>query len=68
MVDVLGKLIFEKLIFATCIGPARVLLLNIPKVRAAREWASRKVLRKPEYTVGATLMLIACVFSLLPAR
>ena len=55
MVDVLGKLIFDKLLFTTCIGPVRVLLLNIPKVRAAREWATRKVLRKPEYAVVATI-------------
>ena len=57
VVDAVGKLILEKLLFATCIGPVRLLALNIPSVCAAREWATRRVLCKPTYTVTNELYM-----------
>ena len=57
VVDAVGKLILEKLLFATCIGPVRLLALNIPSVCAAKEWATRRVLCKPTYTVTNELYM-----------
>ena len=55
--DAVGKLILDKLLFATCIGPVRLLALDIPSVRTAREWATRRVLCKPTYTVTNELYM-----------
>lgn len=51
MVDALGQLIFEKLLFAACVGPVLCVTLQTPAMRAAREWTFRKVFLKPSYTV-----------------
>eukprot|EP00658_Telonema_sp_P-2_P056832 TRINITY_DN4527_c0_g2_i5.p1 TRINITY_DN4527_c0_g2~~TRINITY_DN4527_c0_g2_i5.p1 ORF type:complete len:309 (-),score=39.16 TRINITY_DN4527_c0_g2_i5:170-1096(-) len=55
VVDSLGKLIVDKMLFVACVGPVRSLLINTARVRAAIEWVAHKILRRPNYRVSTSL-------------
>ena len=55
IIDSLGKLLFEKLIFTAAVGPARLLLLNTPAAIHARQWVVHTILRRPDYQVTMDL-------------
>ena len=55
IIDSLGKLLFEKLVFTAAAGPVRLLLLNTDAAVRARQWVVRTMLRRPDYQVTMDL-------------
>ena len=55
IIDSVGKLLFEKLVFTAAVGPARLLLLNTPAGLRARQWVVHTILRRPDYQVTMDL-------------
>ena len=55
IIDSVGKLLFEKLVFTAAVGPVRLLLLNTHAAVRARQWVVRTILRRPDYQVTMNL-------------
>ena len=55
IIDSVGKLLFEKLVFTAAVGPVRLLLLNTPAAVRARQWVVHTILRRPDYQVTMDL-------------
>eukprot|EP00658_Telonema_sp_P-2_P056833 TRINITY_DN4527_c0_g4_i1.p1 TRINITY_DN4527_c0_g4~~TRINITY_DN4527_c0_g4_i1.p1 ORF type:complete len:1040 (-),score=151.75 TRINITY_DN4527_c0_g4_i1:126-3245(-) len=55
VVDAIGKLLVDKLLFSACVGPVVAVLRNTAAVRAAREWVAHTLLRQSEYQVTTSL-------------
>eukprot|EP00656_Telonema_subtile_P056764 TRINITY_DN9156_c0_g1_i2.p1 TRINITY_DN9156_c0_g1~~TRINITY_DN9156_c0_g1_i2.p1 ORF type:complete len:279 (+),score=39.01 TRINITY_DN9156_c0_g1_i2:104-940(+) len=51
VVEVLGNLLVQKLMFTIFVIPPLVLLISTEQLRRAREWIVQELLRKPEYKV-----------------
>ena len=49
VIDTLGSLIFDKVLFTALIGPLRVLLMNTRTWRRGQEWLVRNILRARSY-------------------
>eukprot|EP00658_Telonema_sp_P-2_P075315 TRINITY_DN6482_c0_g1_i11.p1 TRINITY_DN6482_c0_g1~~TRINITY_DN6482_c0_g1_i11.p1 ORF type:complete len:239 (-),score=37.68 TRINITY_DN6482_c0_g1_i11:146-862(-) len=55
VVGTVGHLLLEKLIFTTCFGPIRMVLLSLPTARAAKEWVAHSLLRQTSYRASTDL-------------
>jgi len=55
IIDSVGKLLFEKLVFTAAVGPVRLLLLNTHAALRARQWVVHTILRRPDYQVTMDL-------------
>ena len=55
IIDSVGKLLFEKLVFTAAVGPVRLLLLNTYAAARARQWVVHTILRRPDYQVTMDL-------------